>query len=202
MKLLWSSRSPFARKVTIAAHELGLFDRLQLERVVVNSIVPNPAVMRLSPVGKIPALELGGGAVLYDSRVIIEYLADLAGNETLMPKGVDRWQVLRLQALADAIMEQDLRWLDEKFREDAYRLPAQIAACRAKLNSGLDALEADTPADERADIGQIAAASALAHLDFRFAELDWRRSRPRLAAWHERFSLRPSMTHTAFTDTY
>ena len=34
MKLHWSPKSPFVRKVMIAAHELGLVDRIQLVRSV------------------------------------------------------------------------------------------------------------------------------------------------------------------------
>jgi glutathione S-transferase len=205
MKLLWSSRSPFARKVMIAAHELGLAGRIATERVVVNSVAPNAEVMRLSPLGKIPALLLDSGEVLFDSRVIVDYLDALAGGPVLTPADGRRWQVQKTQALADAIMEADLRWLDERLREPQFRLEAQIDACRTKLNSGLDALEAD-PAfgteAQRVDVGRIAAASALAHLDFRFAELDWRQHRPRLADWHAVFSRRASMLATAFADNY
>jgi glutathione S-transferase len=202
MKLLWSSRSPFARKVTIAAHELGIADMLTLERVVVNAVKPNAEVMRIHPLSKIPALVLDDGTVLIDSRVIVEYLADRVGNTTLLPQDKTRWPALRLQALADAIMETDLRWLDERFREEAYRLPAQIEACRIKIVSGLDALEADPPPAAGVNIGHIATASALAHLDFRFPDLGWRNGHPRLAAWHEAFSRRPSMVATAFSEVY
>ena len=37
MKLPWSSRSPFARKVVVVAHELGIADRIALERVNVTA---------------------------------------------------------------------------------------------------------------------------------------------------------------------
>src|SRR5258708_23651610 len=61
MRLLWSSRSPFARKVMIVAHELGIADRIETERVVVNSVSPNLDVMRFNPPGKLPALLLDSG---------------------------------------------------------------------------------------------------------------------------------------------
>jgi glutathione S-transferase len=41
MKLLWSSRSPFVRKVMVAAHETGLAGRIRTERVVVAANKPN-----------------------------------------------------------------------------------------------------------------------------------------------------------------
>ena len=45
MRLLWSSRSPFVRKVMVAAHEIGLAGRIRTERVVVGANNPNAEVM-------------------------------------------------------------------------------------------------------------------------------------------------------------
>ena len=46
MKLLWSSRSPFVRKVVVVAHELGIADRILLDRVNVTGKETNAEVMR------------------------------------------------------------------------------------------------------------------------------------------------------------
>ncbi|HEX6609324.1 MAG TPA: glutathione S-transferase, partial [Hyphomicrobiaceae bacterium] len=35
MKLFWSSRSPFVRKVMVFAHETGLADRIERTQVIV-----------------------------------------------------------------------------------------------------------------------------------------------------------------------
>src|SRR3546814_12039538 len=40
MKLFWSSRSPFARKVVMVAHETGLHDRVALIPLPIPSPVP------------------------------------------------------------------------------------------------------------------------------------------------------------------
>jgi glutathione S-transferase len=188
----------------IAAHELGLADRIATERVVVNSVSPNREVMRFNPLGKIPTLILDEGGALFDSRVIIDYLMSSASGDGLVPPPPLRWETLRREALGDGVMEADLRWIDERIREPSAQLPAQVAACRAKILSCLDALETDSglAAECTPDLGRIAVASALAHLDFRFAELEWRRDRPRLRAWFEVFSRRPSMVATAFADHY
>ena len=45
-------------------------------------------------------------------------------------------------------------------------------------------------------IGQIAVGCALAYLDFRYVDEDWRLDRPLLAEWFEVFDQRPSMTAT------
>jgi glutathione S-transferase len=75
MKLYWSSRSPFVRKVMVAAHEVGIADRIRTQRVVVAPNSPNIEVMQDNPLSKIPTLVFDDGTSLYDSRVICEYPA-------------------------------------------------------------------------------------------------------------------------------
>jgi len=70
MKLYWSSRSPFVRKVMIAAHELGLASRLEPIPVVVALAQPNPSVMAVNPLNKIPTLVLDDGSALRKLAVI------------------------------------------------------------------------------------------------------------------------------------
>jgi glutathione S-transferase len=77
MKLLWSSRSPFARKAMVAAHTVGVADRIVTERVVVTAGKSNPDVMAVNPLNKIPTLVLDDGTTLYGSAVICEYFDSL-----------------------------------------------------------------------------------------------------------------------------
>ena len=80
MKLHWSPKSPYVRKVMICAHELGLVDRLELVRSVAAMLKPNARLMQDNPLSKIPTLVLDDGFALFDSVVICEYLNDLAGG--------------------------------------------------------------------------------------------------------------------------
>jgi glutathione S-transferase len=67
----------------------------------------------------------------------------------------------------------------------------------AKVTSGLDALEARAAGfGDRVDVGTIAFACAVGYLDFRFASLGWRDTRPNAAAWFEWFGGRDSMLAT------
>ena len=77
MILHWSPRSPYVRKVMIAAHEMGLQDRIRIVRTVAGGTTPHRELMKINPVGKIPTLELEDGTAVYDSPVIIEYLSRL-----------------------------------------------------------------------------------------------------------------------------
>ena len=58
MKLHWSPRSPYVRKVMVAAHELGLADQIETVRTVVAMAAVSPAIQADNPLGKIPTLLL------------------------------------------------------------------------------------------------------------------------------------------------
>jgi glutathione S-transferase len=204
MKLLWSSRSPFVRKVMVAAHEVGVADCIATERVVVAANKPNAGVMALNPLNKIPTLVLDDGAALYDSRVICEYLDTLHDGPRLFPPDkAARWPALRRQALGDGLMNVIVLRLGEQNRVRETQSESHLASYRLKIASALDRIEAEGvgPA-EPPDIGQIAVACALGHLDFRFAADDWRAGRPKLAAWYAQFAQRPSMRATEYVDIY
>ena len=60
MKLHWSPRSPYVRKVMIAAHEMGLQDRLECVRTVVGGTKPHLELMQREPAGQDPDVGAGG----------------------------------------------------------------------------------------------------------------------------------------------
>src|SRR5215470_6015328 len=94
MKLTFSPASPFARKVRIAAIELGLIDKIELVPTSVAPGTANDEYQRISPLKKLPVLILNNGDVILDSYVIVEYLDELAGGNKLIPaSGPTRWQV-------------------------------------------------------------------------------------------------------------
>src|ERR1700674_591257 len=85
MKLTFSPASPFARKVRIAAIELGLIDKIEFMPTTVVPGQPNDEYLHINPLKKLPALILDDGDVIIDSYVIVEYLDELAGGGTLIP---------------------------------------------------------------------------------------------------------------------
>lgn len=201
MKLHWSSRSPFVRKVMVFAHETGLADAIACRRTVVALTKPNPELLADNPLNKIPTLVLDDGTVLYDSTVICEYLDGLHDGATLFPRdGKERWTALRRCALGDGMLDFLLLWRNE--RERAAPSPDHLAAFAVKLAACLAALERD--ADDLAatpfGIGHIAIGCTLSYLDFRFADLDWRRQQPKIACWHAGFAQRASARATEARD--
>jgi glutathione S-transferase len=201
MKLHWSPRSPFVRKVMIVAHEAGLVDRLTLVRTVAATTKPHPELMRDNPLSKIPTLVLDDGTVLYDSPVICEYLDRLhAGPKLFPPGGAERMTALRRQALGDGCLDFLLLWRDERAR--LRPSDVHLASFAAKRKAALAAIdhEVDDLSATAFSIGHIALGCALGYLDFRFAAEDWRGDHPRLAHWHADFCARPSVRATGPID--
>ncbi|MGA7487516.1 MAG: glutathione S-transferase N-terminal domain-containing protein [Xanthobacteraceae bacterium] len=201
MKLHWSPRSPFVRKVMIAAHELGLVERITCVRTVAATTRPHPGLMQDNPLSKIPTLVLDDGTVLYDSPVICEYLDGLHQGPKLIPAdGRARMIALRRQALGDGCLDFLLLLRNE--RERAHPSDVHLSAYTAKRQAVLAALEKEAGdlAASPFDIGHIAIGCALSYLDFRFAHEDWRTDHPRIAGWLRDFCTRASVRATEPVD--
>ncbi|AMY71035.1 glutathione S-transferase family protein [Frigidibacter mobilis] len=200
MRLHWSPRSPFVRKVMIVLHECGLQGQVELVRsVAVFHAAPNPAILADNPLGKIPALITEDGRKLFDSRVICEYLIERSGCPALLPgAGAGRVQMQTWQALGDGLTDILLLWRNERLRGDAAS-PVLLDAFRTKTLATLKALDAGagdllaTPFG----LGHAAILCALGQLDFRFAGCGWRAAFPALAHWCDALAARPSIAATA-----
>ena len=201
MKLRYSPTSPYVRKVSVTAIELGLAGRI--EHIPTDTQGGDPGITEHNPLGKVPALVLDDGGVLYDSPVICEYLDGLHdGPRTFPAEGPERWTALRQQALGDGILDAAiLRMIETLRRPETLRWQGWIDHQAAKVVRAVDQFEAEAaelPGGLAGPltIGAIAAGCALGYLDFRAPELEWRAGRAELAAWYEEFSQRPSMRET------
>lgn len=202
MKLHWSPRSPFVRKVMIVLHETGLTPEVELSRNAVAVQMPTPAaVLADNPLGKIPALVTDDGQRLIDSRVICEYL-DLRAGAGLFPAD-PRQRVAHLtwQALADGMTDVLLVWRTELARETG-PWQALVDGWRVKVRASMARLEAEADDIARAPfgIGHVALAAALGQMDFRWPDCAWRDHFPRLAALEAELARRPSVAATAVVD--
>ena len=102
MKLFYSPNSPYARKCRVVALEKGV----ALEQVAVDISTDPPELLKVNPLGKIPALVTDDGLNICDSPVICEYLDTLGKAEALTPEGgIQRIGVLNMAAIADGIMD-------------------------------------------------------------------------------------------------
>ena len=195
MQLIYAAASPFARKVRVLAAETGLLDQIELLDTAVLPTTLNERVNTLNPLGKIPVLLTDDGEALYDSRVICEYLDTLHQGRKLLPSDASRWQVLRLAALADGLMDAALLARYERgVRPAELQWAAWLDGQLGKVQRALVELERHIGRLQGPlDLAQIGVACALGYLDFRFADLDWRAAHPGLADFQQAFARRTSM---------
>lgn len=195
MKLYFSATSPYVRKCLVVAHELGVAERITLLPSNAHPVQRDATLVAQNPLGKVPTLVTDDGQVLYDSRVICEYLDACFGGSLFPRDGVARWQALTLQSLADGMLDAALlARYEEAARPEALRWAEWSAGQLDKLHTSLAALEA-APAQlaGRVDIGTLALGCALGYIDLRFDRLGWRGRYPQVATWAAGFMQRPSM---------
>ena len=200
MKLHWSPRSPFVRKVMITAHELGLSDNIELTRTSAAMSKSNPELMQDNPLSKIPCLVTSEGRPLCDSLVICEYLQIKAGGDRIIPDDPEkRILVLNEHALANNWMDMLILWRNERNKTDSKRTDEWITAFDERTTAVLDIFEQQVTHYQPEDfhLGVITLGVALAYMNFRFEDVDWSAGHPNLAAFFQQFENRPSVIHTA-----
>jgi len=199
VQLFYSRNSPYARKARIIIRELDLVSRI--EEVSVS--LPADAKLRaVNPLGKIPALVLDDGSVIYDSPVICEYLDDLAQGKffpraSFFREAQGRWRALTLQALGDGLADAVVRRNQEMRLAEDKRIPEVIARQTAAIEGAFavaDRAAAKFPTEPT--IGEVAIACAIGYLDLRVPFDGWRDRYRQLARWLDIFSQRPSVQAT------
>lgn len=199
MKLFGSLTSPYVRKTRIVLAE----KKIDCEFVVDNGGQDGYGLAGHNPLCRIPVLLLDDGASLFDSRVIVEYLDNLAPNNRLIPPpGRERILIKRWEALADGLLDAAVAAIMEGRRPARQQSKDLIERNRKVIGLGLTAF-----ADELGQqawyhgtaitLADIAVGSVLGYLDFRFPDIDWRTQHANLALHFDKLMQRPSFIDTA-----
>jgi len=199
MKIYGDMISPFVRMTIVTAHEAGIGNRVAHIVEAVKPTEVNAKLTALNPIGKIPVLETDHGHAIYDSRVIMEYLMHVGGNKTLLPdEPVHRFRILTLQALGVGLAESAVGYRYETAaRPQGLQWQDWMTRTITRINDALNDLNNNwQPVLADVNAGSIAVAVTLSYMDFRLGVLDWRNGRPALAAFHDAFSTRDSMSKT------
>jgi glutathione S-transferase len=201
MKLIGAVTSPYVRKVRIVMAEKKLDYQFVLEDVWASD-----AIVTSNPLGKVPCLIMEGGEAVFDSRVIVEYVDALSPVGKLIPgSGRERAEVRTWEALADGLMDAALEARLEKTwpgRSEEQRSQAWIDRQMAKIDAALAAMAkglGDKPfcAGIHLTLADIAVGCALGYLDFRFAQVDWRKRHLSLARLADKLEQRQSFIDSA-----
>ncbi len=200
MKLIGSLTSPYVRKVRIVMAEKKLDYQFVLEDVWAND-----AIMKSNPLGKVPCLVMEGGEAVFDSRVIVEYVDTLSPvGKLIPPSGRERVEVRTWEALADGVCDAAILARMEQHwgpRGEARSL-AWIERQMSRVNAAVKAMSlglGDKPwcNGNHFTLADVAVGVALAYLDFRFAQIDWRGDHPNLARLADKLAARQSFIDTA-----
>jgi glutathione S-transferase len=184
------------RKVRILIREKNL----ACEFIVADAWAADSPIPALNPLGKVPALVLDNGDVLFDSPVIVEYLDSLKTPALLPVSGVARWETLRWQALADGMLDATVSRLLELRRPAEQQSAENVRRQEDKIARSIEYTEQRLSRqswlmENRFTLADLAMAVALEYIDFRYPH-NWRGRHARLAQWLAGVSARPSLIET------
>jgi len=199
MKLTFSPASPFARKVRIAAIELGMVDKIEFISTTVAPGTSNDDYSRITPLKKLPVLILDTGEVILDSYVIVEYLNELAGGNLIPDYGPMRWKLKTDHSLLQGMLDSMLLCRYEKMvRPQGLQWQAWYDDHWNRAWSGMSRFAArDDVLSGPITIAQIGLVCVLGYADLRFADCGWRKAYPKLDAFYKKMLERPSVTISA-----
>ncbi len=190
MKLLYTKRSPYARKVRVVALEKGI----QLELIDEDLAKKSKQLLEANPLGKVPTLLLDNGQVVYDSKVITQYIDELNDKVSMIPKsGQARIDVLKWEAFSDDLVTTGIQVYMEKTRHPNDFHAQFISNGEAAINKSYQYIETHLNELKEFSLAPVAVASAIGYIHFRLPHL---KVQGKLAQWFEEISKRPSMAQT------
>jgi len=144
MLLIGQYDSPFVRRVAVT---MNLY-AIPFERRILSVFSDFAAMLTINPLGKVPALQLDDGELLFDSRAILDYLDGLVPPERrlLPPDEPHRRRVLRIEAVALGLAEKLYeRGFELARRDPARRDAAVLQRVEQQIACALSWLEALRP---------------------------------------------------------
>lgn len=190
MKLFYTKRSPYARKVRVVALE----KKIHLDLVDEDLANKSKNLLESNPLGKVPTLLLDSGETIYDSVVIAQYLDELNATPVLIPKsGKARYEVLKWEALADDMVTTAIYVYMEKIRHPQDFHAQFIQNGENSILTGYEYIQKHLDHFKDFNLAPIAVASAIGYIHFRLPHLQ---VKGKLADWFNTVSKRPSMAQT------
>lgn len=197
--LIQSSTSPYARRVRMTALENKIDFDVQVD-------VPwneGTGVTKLNPLGKVPVWVTEADEIIFDSRVIVEFLEIQNGNKFSSKDPLQYLKIKKIEALAEGVMDASLCiFAERKKRPQELQHPWWVDRQFGKIHRGLQQLEEILGRqpylfDNRLTTADFAFISALGYVQLRFGE-DFSLSEkyPALSKYYENMMERESVRTT------
>lgn len=182
MKLIGTHASPYTRKIRILLAEKAI----PFELVLDTPWEAENLVGAHSALGQVPCLVLDSGYSVYDSRVIEDFLEDLAPmhipHDITMKLAVKKWS-----ALANGMLNAGVAIrIESAMRPEDKQYAPWIARQTARIMRGLDAMELHLShhlwcANNMYSLADVTTVCMLGFLDYRLPTIEWRESHPHVA---------------------
>jgi len=190
MKLLYTKRSPFARKVRVIALEKGI----TLDLIDEDLQKKSQRLLDANPLGKVPTLILENGTPVFDSPVICQYLDSINDKNIMIPREVfERIEVLKWEAFSDDLMITAINFYMEKIRHPQDFHKDFCTTLENNIQLAYGHIDKNLPKLKSFNLSSIAVASAIGYIHFRLPHL---KVQGKLSQWFEEISKRPSMAQT------
>lgn len=147
MILIGRYRSPFVRRVAVT---LNYYEMTFESRPLQHTGEDIPALRKINPIGRIPALVLDDEQVIIDSSAILDYLDREVGAErALMPvSGKARNQALTMVGIATGAIDKIVSCSYEvRFRPEEKRHSPWVERCEEQVRAGFTWLEDQLDSD-------------------------------------------------------
>ncbi len=191
MKLYQSPTSPYVRMARATAILKGIADQIEL----LDARADQDAYEILNPLNKVPCLVTDNGEVLIESRLICQYLDELAGA-SLYLDGAARRKVLQREAIVHGILDAVVAQRMDTRKTDSTPSQWWQERQQRKIDIGLRQIERELAAyTDTATIVPILLC-CMCHFTDRVTDLDWRKDYPGLAKWYEAYRNEPHMAAT------
>ncbi len=197
MRLYISPTSPFARKVKVALIEKDLLG--STEEVRVDPWRSPAELLAVNPMSQVPTLVTDEGTALSNSDMIIQWLEQAHPWPPLLPRdAAEAARALSVAALAHGVIESMVYVVIERRKPEGQQNQDMIARRLQGIERVLAVLdERFDGSRERFQLDGLNLACALAYVDLREPEFDWRARCSWLAGWYESAAARPSMQQSA-----
>ena len=199
VKLYITLTSPYARLARIVVLEKELDDKV--EQIIAKTRQADSPYYQVNPSGRVPCLILSDGTRLEESQLVCSYLDHLdAAPRFEPPTGTVGLQVRRLEALARSLMDGVSVWIREGFRPVDERSPGIVSHEQARAARLIDVWENEIiDSVMQGDLNNMAQLTLITTLQLEQWNPDfkWREGHPRLVAWCDQLSDRPSLQETA-----
>jgi glutathione S-transferase len=156
-----------------------------------------PALLAVNPAAKVPALVTDEGTVLTESALLCDYLVGASGRRELLPDGLARADTLSRYGLGRSAIDCSFSAVIQRRFNDGKETKLSERWLRAlpRIAGVLDGV-AEKRMGAKLDLGDLSVAVAFDYVSFRLAEVPWRGTAPRLAAWVDAMCARESMKAT------